>query len=75
MKVKANSGRHFASFFLDEPELVFGESDRHVDPKMGLTLFGPAIFSENQFLYDCVCSVSEDLPRPTNSATIRNSRA
>lgn len=49
MKVKANSGRHFASFFLDEPELVFGESDRHVDPKMGLTLFGPAIFSENQF--------------------------
>src|SRR2546426_10320916 len=35
---------HTASFtteFLEEPELVFGHGNRHIDQKTGLELFGP----------------------------------
>lgn len=33
----------FESFFIEEPELIFGENKRYVDPKLGLWAHGPCL--------------------------------
>ncbi len=39
---QVNSQHDFQSWHVNEPELFFGGGNRHVDQKIGLTLYGPA---------------------------------
>ena len=38
---KLLSKKRFESWFIPEPLLIFGDGKTHVDPKLGLTLYGP----------------------------------
>ena len=38
---KLNSQKNFLSWFIPEPLLIFGDGKTHIDPKLGLTLYGP----------------------------------
>ena len=38
---KLSSKKQFESWFISEPLLMFGDGKTHVDPKLGLTLYGP----------------------------------
>ena len=40
-EIKLTSKKHFESWFVPEPLLVFGDGHTHIDPKLGLTLYGP----------------------------------
>lgn len=40
-EIKLASRKHFESWFVPEPLLVFGDGHTHIDPKLGLTLYGP----------------------------------
>ncbi|MCE9652100.1 MAG: hypothetical protein K8Q89_03450 [Nitrosarchaeum sp.] len=39
--VSLTSSKKFQSWFIPEPLLVFGNGKTHIDPKIGLTLYGP----------------------------------
>lgn len=38
---KLSSKKIFQSWYIDEPLLIFGNGQTHIDPKIGLTLYGP----------------------------------
>lgn len=40
-KSRMTSGKTFTSWHISEPLLVFGDGKTHIDPKLGLTLYGP----------------------------------
>lgn len=39
--VKLKSKKQFESWFIPEPLLIFGNGNTHIDPKLGLSLYGP----------------------------------
>lgn len=43
------SAKHFQSWFIPEPLLVFGNGNTHIDPKIGLTLYGPLRTSNSNY--------------------------
>ena len=38
---KLSSKKIFSSWYIQEPTLIFGDGKTHIDPKLGLTLYGP----------------------------------
>ena len=45
---KLNSRKIFSSWHVPEPSLIFGDGKTHIDPKLGLTLYGPLQTSEGK---------------------------
>ena len=43
------SRKIFSSWHIPEPSLIFGNGKTHIDPKLGLTLYGPLRTSEENF--------------------------
>lgn len=39
--VNLQSKKKFQGWYIPEPLLVFGDGKTHIDPKVGLTLYGP----------------------------------
>lgn len=39
--VSLQSNKKFQSWYIPEPLLIFGDGKTHIDPKLGLTLYGP----------------------------------
>ena len=40
-KARMESKKQFQSWHISEPYLIFGNGKTHIDPKLGLTLYGP----------------------------------
>ena len=45
---KLSSRKIFSGWNIQEPSLIFGDGKTHVDPKLGLTLYGPLKTSEGK---------------------------
>jgi len=45
---KLSSSKQFQSWYLPEPLLIFGDGKTHVDPKLGLTIYGPLKTTNSQ---------------------------
>lgn len=45
---KLSSRKIFSSWHIPEPSLIFGDGKTHIDPKLGLTLYGPLRTSEGK---------------------------
>ena len=45
---KLHSRKIFSSWHIQEPSLIFGDGKTHIDPKLGLTLYGPLRTSEGK---------------------------
>ena len=43
-----SSRKIFSSWHIPEPSLIFGDGQTHIDPKLGLTLYGPLRTSEGK---------------------------
>ena len=45
---KLESRKIFSSWHISEPSLIFGDGKTHIDPKLGLTLYGPLQTSDGK---------------------------
>jgi len=45
---KLSSRKIFSSWYIQEPSLIFGDGKTHIDPKLGLTLYGPLQTSDGK---------------------------
>jgi len=47
-EIKLKSQKQFESWFIPEPLLIFGNNNTHIDPKLGLSLYGPLKTSDSK---------------------------